>query len=64
MESESGENVECFLVVRKLLLVCFCVVVWVLFSVFPIFSMTSFGDCTRPQHQETTKILCCLTRKE
>ena len=26
--------------------------VWVLFLVFSIFCITSFGDCTRPQHQE------------
>ena len=37
----------CFLV-----LVCLCVVVWVLFSIFSIFCITSFGDCTRSQHQE------------
>ena len=28
--------------------------VWVSFSVFTIFCITSFGDCTRPQHRETT----------
>lgn len=49
MESEGGENVECFLVLRKPLLVRFCFVVWVLFGVFSIFSMTSFGVCIRPQ---------------
>ena len=36
------------------LLVCFCVVVWVFFSVFSIFSITSFGDYTHLQYQETT----------
>ena len=25
-----------------------------LFSVFSVFCITSFGDCTLPQHQETT----------
>ena len=64
MESESGENFGCFLVLWKPLLVRFCFVVWVLFGVFSIFSVTSFGVCTRPEHQDTTKILCCLTRKE
>ena len=28
---------------------------WVLFSIFSIFCITSFGDCTRPQHPETFK---------
>ena len=42
-----------FLVLRKLLLVSYCVVVWVLFGVFLCFCITSFGDCTCPQHQET-----------
>ena len=44
----------CFLVLRWLLLVRFCVVVWVFFSVFSVCCITSFGDCARPQHQETT----------
>ena len=64
MESESGENSGCFLVLWKPLLVRFCFVVWVLFGAFSIFCMTSFGVCTRPQHQDTTKIFCCLTPKE
>ena len=64
MESESGENVECLWMLRKPLLVCFCVVVWVFFSVFSIFRMTSFGVFTRSQHQETTKIFSCLTRQK
>ena len=51
MESESGENFGCFLVLWKPLLVRFCLVVWVLFGAFSIFCMTSFGVCTRPQHQ-------------
>ena len=40
-----------FLGMRKPLLVRFCVVVWVFFSVFSIFCITSFADCTRPQQQ-------------
>ena len=65
MESESGENVGFFWMLRKPLLVRFCFVVWALFSIFPIFWITSFGVCTRPQHQDTTKIFCCLpTRKK
>ena len=36
------------------LLVCFCVVVLVSFSVFSIFSIMSFGDYSRLQYQETT----------
>ena len=36
----------CFLVLRKLLLVSFCVVVWVLFSVFSIFCITSLVSAT------------------
>ena len=40
---------------RKSLLVGFCVVVGVLFSVFSIFSITSFGYCSRSEHQETNK---------
>ena len=39
-----------FLVLWKPLLVCFCVVVWVLFSVFWIFCIKPFGYCTRAQH--------------
>ena len=42
-----------FLVLRELLLVSYCVVVWVLFRVFSCFWIMSFGDCTCPQHQET-----------
>ena len=64
MESESGENFGCFLVVWKPLLVRFCFVVWVLFGVFSIFCMTSFGDCNCPQHQETSEIFCFLTRQK
>ena len=40
---------------RKSLLVGFCVVVGVLFNVFSIFSITSFGYCSRPEHLETNK---------
>ena len=35
----------------------FCVVVLVLLSVFSTFCVTSFADCTRPQHGETTQSL-------
>ena len=48
-------NIECFVVIRKLLLVGFCFGVWEFFSVFSIFVYASFGDRTRPQHQETTE---------
>ena len=41
------------------LLVCFCVVVWVSFSVFSIFSITSFGDYTRLQYQENYPLKYC-----
>ena len=37
------------------MLIRFCFVVWLLFSVSSMFSMTSFGDCIRPQQQETTQ---------
>ena len=40
----------CFLVLRKLLLVRFCVVVWVLFSVFSIFCITSLVSATPRNH--------------
>ena len=43
--------------------VVFWVVVWVLLSVFSIFCITSFVDCTRKQQQETTPfstILVCV----
>ena len=42
----------CFLVLRKLLLVSFCVVVWVLFSVFSIFCITSLVSATPRNHRE------------
>ena len=41
----------CFLVLRKLLLVSFCVVVWVLFSVFSIFCITSLVSATPRNHR-------------
>jgi len=41
------------LVLRKPLLVGFCVGVLVLCIVFSIFCITSFGRCFRSQHQET-----------
>ena len=42
---------------RKPLLVSLinCFVVWILFSVFLIFSITSFSDHIHPQLQETTR---------
>ena len=40
----------CFLVLRKLLFVSFCVVVWVLFSVFSIFCITSLVSATPRNH--------------
>lgn len=40
---------------RLLLLVHFCFVVWVFFSIFSILCIMSFGDQTHPQHQETTE---------
>ena len=43
----------CFLVLRKLLFVSFCVVVWVLFSVFSIFCITSLVSATPRNHQKT-----------
>ena len=41
----------CFLVLRKLLFVSFCVVVWVLFSVFSIFCITSLVSATPRNHR-------------
>ena len=40
-----------FLGVAESLLVSYCFAVWVL--CLSIFCITSFGDCTYPQHQET-----------
>ena len=37
------------------MLIRFCFVVWLLFSESSMFSFTSFGDCIRPQQQETTQ---------
>ena len=37
------------------MLIRFCFVVWLLFSVSSMFSIKSFGDCIRPQRQETTQ---------
>ena len=42
----------CFLVLRKLLFVSFCVVVWVLFSVFSIFCITSLVSATPRNHRK------------
>ena len=52
----------CFLVLRKLLFVSYCFVVWVLFSVFSVFCITytSFGYCTRPQQ---CLFICTFTDK-
>ena len=49
-------NIQCFVVMWKLLLVRHCFVVWPLFSVFSIFCVTSFSDCTFQQHQEITQL--------
>ena len=54
----SGKS-GCLSVLQKLLLVRFCVVVQALFSIF----LKSFGDCIRPQHQETTRKVNCLLIK-
>ena len=45
----------CFLVLRKLLFVSFCVVVWVLFSVFSIFCITSLVSATPRNHPSFVK---------
>ena len=50
-------DLGCFLVLWKLLLVRFCVVIWILFSAFSVFCITSFHDCHHLQYQETTHIL-------
>ena len=42
--------VGCFLVLRKLLFVSFCIVVWVMFSVFSIFCITSLVSATPRNH--------------
>lgn len=54
-----------FLVLWKPLLVCFCVVVWVLFSIFWIFCIKPFGYCTRAQHQEIIQFLdqCVILKR-
>lgn len=54
LNSENGPHL---FVLKKLFLVRFCVVVWVLFSFSLIFCFTSFGDYSRPQYQETTSPL-------
>lgn len=54
-----GQNGS-FLVLKKPLLIHICVMVWTLFIVFSFCFRTKsiiFGDHTRPQHQETTKIV-------
>lgn len=45
-----------FLVLRQLLLARFCSVVCSVFSIFSFFFITSFGDCTRSQHQGTYQV--------
>ena len=45
-------EIGCFLVLRKLVFVSFCVVVWVLFSVFSIFCITSLVSATPRNHLE------------
>lgn len=50
------------LVLRKPLLVGLCVGVLVLFIVFSIFCITSFGGCFRSKHQETTLARLQCTR--
>lgn len=44
------------LVLRQLLLTRFCSVVCSVFSIFLFFFITSFGDCTRSQHQEIYQV--------
>lgn len=41
------------------------VVAWVLFTVFSIFCIMLFGDCTHPQHQEITQFLdqCVILKR-
>ena len=49
--------VGCFLVMRKpFLIISYCYLVWILFSVFLIFCMTSFCGFSRPQHEEATDL--------
>ena len=48
------DSFGCFLVLRKLLSVRFCVVVWVLFSVFSIFCITSLVSATPRNHHSFT----------
>ena len=56
MNNHCGE-LGCFLVLRKLLFVSFCVVVWVLFSVFSIFCITSLVSATPRNHRELVGFL-------
>lgn len=55
MSVDRLSNKGFFQVLRKPLLVSFCVVLWVLFSVFSILCISSFSDCTHLQRQDTTK---------
>lgn len=51
-EDPGNEGWVLLLVLRQLLLTRFCSVVCSVFSIFLFFFITSFGDCTRSQHQE------------
>ena len=48
------EKNRVFITVAETIVIRFCVVMLVLMSVFSTFCVTSFGDCTRPQHGEST----------
>ena len=52
--------IGCFLVSRALLFVSFCVVVWVLFSVFSIFCITSLVSATPRNHRFIHELHCFL----
>ena len=54
------DKTGCFLVLRTLLFVSFCVVVWVLFSVFSIFCITSLVSATPRNHHKTGEKVFCL----
>ena len=56
----SKQKMGCFLVLQKLLLVRFCVVVWVLFSVFSIFCITSLVSATPRNHQKMQNIVMAI----
>ena len=54
---KSKTSLGCFLVLRKLLFGSFCAVVWVLFSVFSIFCITSLVSATPRNHPSLTLLL-------